>query len=427
MSAPPFVQFDQRSETSTRLHREPARPPLVKADPKGERRCKIWDISPTLHCSIIGTCLSAIELRQFFVKLGDADAKTATDHALHSLGVHSAGRHDLVGKLLHKMLDNRHETAIKRFAKASTSAEVRELWLAAFEQGAIPGGYWAVLTHPATDRPLIEEVFGQIHMLSHMVGSANRLDIARLKNLERDLGERDEKIARQETRLAAGAADRSELLRKIESLEAELRRRTAAEKTMAEMAEQLPAINADTASWLQRLDSEKARSTRLMSRLAEVEEELHGARKFAATIHKRSNQLERELAALETTLKIDDPNNGRSGTVEHDLDGLTLLYVGGRPGLLDQLKALCAKRGGSLLTHDGGIEENPAALPGLVSRADAALFPVDCVSHAAAGQIKKLCRESGKPFVPLRTASVASFVAAIAVGDLSHRSKLRAE
>lgn len=66
-----------------------------------------------------------------------------------------------------------------------------------------------------------------------------------------------------------------------------------------------------------------------------------------------------------------------------------------------------------LLAHDGGIEDNSSALPGLVSRAGAAFFPVDCVSHLAAGQIKKLCREIGKPFVPLRTASVASFMAAI--------------
>ena len=36
----------------------------------------------------------------------------------------------------------------------------------AFEQGNIPGGYWAVLTHPATDRPLVEDAFGQVHMLS---------------------------------------------------------------------------------------------------------------------------------------------------------------------------------------------------------------------------------------------------------------------
>jgi hypothetical protein len=35
---------------------------------------------------------------------------------MHSLGVRAAGQHDLLGKLLHKMLDRRHETVIKRFA-----------------------------------------------------------------------------------------------------------------------------------------------------------------------------------------------------------------------------------------------------------------------------------------------------------------------
>jgi hypothetical protein len=422
VSAPSFVQLDQRSGTSTLLHRERTNPPpLVAVDPKGNRRSKIWDISSSLHCSIIGTCLTAAELRQFFVKLGDTGAKAATDHALHSLGVRAAGQHDLLGKLLHKTLDSRHENVIKRFAKASTTAEVRALWLGAFEQGGIPGGYWAVLTHPATDRPLIEEVFGQVHMLSHMVGSSNRVDIARLRNLERELGERDGKIARQEARLAASGAERSELQRKVEHLEAELRRRAAAERTMAETT----ANSADTASLLQRLDSERAHAARLASRVTEIEQQLQGGRKFAAALHKQNNQLERELAALEAALKLDDAGFGASGAAENDLRGLTLLYVGGRPGLLDQLKALCAKRGGLLLSHDGGIEENPAALPGLVSRADAALFPVDCISHAAAGLVKKLCREIGRPFVPLRTASVASFVAALATGDLPQRSKLR--
>ena len=66
-----------------------------------------------------------------------------------------------------------------------------------------------------------------------------------------------------------------------------------------------------------------------------------------------------------------------------------------------------------LLSHDGGVEDSPTLLPGLVSQADVAFFPVDCVSHHAAGQVKRLCREAAKPFVPLRTSSLASFAAAV--------------
>jgi Uncharacterized protein conserved in bacteria (DUF2325) len=395
-----------------------APPPLVMTDAKG-RRSKIWDIAPTLHCSIIGTCLSAAELRQFFIKLGDAEARTASDHTLHSSGVRAAGQHDLVGKLLNKALDNRHEAAIRRFAKASNATQVRALWLEAFEQGGIPGAYWAVLTHPATDRPLVEEVFGQVHMLSHMVGSSNRIDITRLRTLERELSERDDKISRQEARLSESARERAELLRKVEGLEIEVRRREIAARTAAE----LTTGTLTESTLLQRLDAEKAHSSKLASRLAELEEEAKKAQKFAASLNKQNDQLQREVAALEAELKVDEADRPGLDT-ERDLDGLTMLYVGGRPGLIDQLKALAARRGGALISHDGGIEENLTALPGLVSRADAVFFPIDCISHSAVGQIKKYCRDGHKPFVPLRTASAASFISAISHRDVLQNNRL---
>jgi hypothetical protein len=387
-------------------------PPLVVPDAKG-RRSKLWDIAPSLRCSIIGTCLSAAELRQFFVKLGEPTAKTASDHTLHSFGVNAAGKHDLIGKLLNKALDNRHEAAIRRFSKASSSAQLRELWLEAFEQGGIPGGYWAVLTHPATDRPLVEEAFGQVHMLSHMVGSSSRIDIVRLRALERELGERDEKISRQEARLSESSRERSELLRKVESLETEVRRREIAERTTAELVSGA----ATTSTLLQRLDAEKAHSSQLAAQVAELEDQVKKAHKFAATLNRQNDQLQREVIALEAELKIDKADE--SGlSVEHNLHGVTVLYVGGRPGLIDQLKAIVARRGGAVLSHDGGIEEKLTALPGLISRADATCFPVDCISHAAVVQIKKCCRDGNKPFIPLRTASVASFISAIGNHDV---------
>jgi hypothetical protein len=393
-------------------------PPLVATDAKG-RRCKIWDIASSLHCSIIGTCLSAAELRQFFARLGDADARVASDNILHGRGVRSAGKHDLVGKLLNKMLDNRHEASIRRFAKASSAAQVRELWLEAFEQGNIPGGYWAVLTHPATDRPLVEDAFGQVHMLSHMVGSSNRIDITRLRTLERELGERDEKISRQEARLSENSRERAELLRKVEGLEMEVRRREAAERTAADLISGAVTVSA----LLQRLDAEKSRSSILAARVEELESEVEKARKFAAALNKQSDQLQREVVALESELRIDDSDEP-AAKVERDLCGVTVLYVGGRPGLIDQLKAVVTKRGGTFLSHDGGMEENLASLPGLISRADAAFFPMDCVSHSAVGHIKKCCRDGHKPFTPLRTASVASFIAAIGHSDISPSPQL---
>ena len=85
-----------------------------------------------------------------------------------------------------------------------------------------------------------------------------------------------------------------------------------------------------------------------------------------------------------------------------------LLYVGGRPQVIARLRPLIAAEGGELLHHDGGIEDRADVLAGLLSRADAALFPTDCVSHNAALVLKRLCRQTHKPLIPLRSSGLAS-------------------
>jgi hypothetical protein len=90
---------------------------------------------------------------------------------------------------------------------------------------------------------------------------------------------------------------------------------------------------------------------------------------------------------------------------------LTLLYVGGRQAQIGHLRAFAEGYGALFLHHDGGIEERSGLLQGLISRADAVLFPVDCISHAAMTLVKRTCRQSGKPFLPLRGAGLAPFCA----------------
>ena len=119
----------------------------------------------------------------------------ASDHDLHGQGVLLANLRDGRGKLLHKALDKRHRLAIGRFEKAKTTDEVRALWRHAVKQGDIPGGYWAALTHPATNDALIRDIFGEVHMLSHLVGAANRADIRRLSELEAENAALREKLA----------------------------------------------------------------------------------------------------------------------------------------------------------------------------------------------------------------------------------------
>jgi hypothetical protein len=116
--------------------------------------------------------------------------------------------------------------------------------------------------------------------------------------------------------------------------------------------------------------------------------------------------MERQVAAL-----LDGDN--REAAPDVDLAGATMLYVGGRANHLPRFKMLVEQAGGQLIHHDGGVEDASALLPGLVGRADVTLFPVDCISHNAMAQAKRVCQQLNKPFVPLRTSSLACLLSVL--------------
>ena len=366
-----------------------ARPP--------RQRSKLWEFGSNLHCSIIGTCLSTAELRQVFAKLGRKEAPGATDHDLHASAVLLASKHQDGAKLLHKALDRRHRVAISQFDKAKTVGEVRALWREASDRGDIPGAYWAALTHPACNEALLGEIFAEVHMLSHLVGAANRADIRRLRQLEDEIADLEARLTRKEEQLHAASTARDRALRELEN-------RVEPRPII------MPAPTDDgalVAELKARLARSEARRERVEIELADARADLSQEQDARQTAEQRNTELREELDAIEASLGDD-----REAAPSPQLD-LTLLYVGGKPARISHLRALAERAGATLLYHDGGIEERGGLLPGLVSRADAVLFPVDCISHAAALQLKRFCRQSGKTFLPLRGAGLAPFCAAL--------------
>jgi Uncharacterized protein conserved in bacteria (DUF2325) len=376
------------------------------------RRTKIWELSNHLHCSIVGTCLSTGELRQVLSKAGMA-ADGASDHDLHGQGVLLANLRDGRGKLLHKALDKRHRRVIGRFEKAKTIDEVRGLWREAVRQGDIPGAYWATLTHPATNDALIREIFGEVHMLSHLVGAANRADIRRLSELEAENATLREKLLRQQDHLRDGITARDARIRELGNL---LASRIVDQAQPENGASDQPALSELIASLERRLRSETNRRATVEERLARANAELGREREQRGALQRRERALSEELEAFEAGF-APQTEDGRTAAPS-SLAGFTLLYVGGRTDKLGHLRASSERLGARFLHHDGGVDDRSGLLGGLVSRADVVMFPVDCVSHEAVGTVKRLCRQMSKPFVPLRSTGMGSFLAALSRATL---------
>lgn len=381
-----------------------AQVPLVQ-ETGGRRR--IWELHNNFHCSVIGTCLTTGELRHTLGKLDIAGIEKETDHQLHGRAVTLATKRDLGSKVLQKALDKRHRTVINHFAKARTSDEVARMWEQAVRDGDIPGAYWAVLTHPETTEALVKTVFGEVHMLSHLVGAANRADIRRLREQEQRINALEEKARRQEHALQEANKSRVQLVRDLQV--SRLERAAQMEKCGDE-----PVEARENAVLVARLEQEGSKVARLEKRLDVMARELENERRQRGLAESRLQQRSMELDAAERAWSSAFPVLATGERRERgDLDGMTLLYVGGRPNQVAQMRQIAELWNVELLHHDGGVDERVGRLEGYLARAERTLFPVDCVSHNAIAVIKRMAQQSGRTFTPLRSSGLTTFVVAL--------------
>ena len=390
------------------------------------RRRLLWEIWDGYHCSICGTCLSFADLGRIAAKAGIQFDSDESEHGIHGHFVQIASKRGRLAKLTQKVLDRKYRNAVERFRRAKTEIQVGELWSRALAEGDVPGPYWALMTHPRSTPELMMRAFGEVHMLSHLAGATNRADIRRLRVLE---GERQELTAqldaarrrlsasevgsrrlaedhRAETRKLAKQLDAAQAAEmRLEQLEGRLREFENGE-TVRTLRTRNAALESDLEEATRRLRRETQRRTTLEHELSV----LQAAHEETSSTVRALNS---ECDALESMLEsgIDSANGGavESGRAV-DLCGRKVAYVGGRSGIVGHFRTLVERLNGHFIHHDGGIEDHEGQLGRILGQADVVLCPVDCVSHRACLRAKRFCKRTAKPFVPLRSAGLSSFV-----------------
>lgn len=395
-------------------------------------RRKIWELGD-MQCPVIGTCLTLAELRKLSRKIELILPPGVTDFEIHGKFVSLTKRESCASQIVNKALERKFARTIRRYAQARTPETLEALWKAALADGDIPGPFWAVLTHPEATTDLIASVFGEVHMLSHLVGSSSRADIRRLRLLE----EENETLRQA---LAKSRAARRDLEAELQARNARLEQDLAAARsecrTLTERLRHLESEGPESTSELRRgIDNLKrltaAQATLLAERSREIalrtsrEGELE--RRIAGLADERDSALaERESAErIISACFVADAGTGQaacldgctgdcpcqSATCPVDcprLSGKRILYIGGRNNLVRHYREIVERLGGEFEHHDGGLEETQTELYGKLARAEAVLCPVDCVSHEACMAVKRVCKRCMKPFLPLRSSGLST-------------------
>ena len=365
------------------------------------RRRKIWEVTGGWHCSVVGICLTLLDLRTLARKLSvKTKPDYSRDYQLHGFFAQEAGIYDKPGKLLNKLLDKRHAAAIRKTRSLKCENKLRNFWNSALETGDIPGPYWAILSHPYATQKLSESMFADVHMLSHLVGSSNRADIRRLQELNEGNSELSAKILKQQRhhsqRINAKDVEITNLREKLGLLAAMLK--DTPDRTSTQ---QLETSSSVLLQEIEHLRKQKASSRPIVMNLQHQNDQLTN---LVQSLHIENATLERTLQGSAATDDTECP---------FDLEGRCLLYVGGRISTVHRLKALVEEWNGHFIHHDGGLERSIDELARAILKVDAVIFPTDCVSHNAANKIKSLCQQTMKPFIPLRSSGIASFVSGV--------------
>lgn len=390
---------------------------------QGSRRRKLWEIAHKFHCPVIGVCFGVDELRGLMDKIihlpGDA-----SDFMLHTSAVSACEERSPLAELLQKNLEKRFQQTIRRFAAAKTSDALRALWQETVASGSeIPDVLWSAWTHPACDAQLEQEIYGDIHMIQHQIGTGARADLSTLKRMSADNSELRRQLDEARHALEAQRAEKAREVQLLDRRIAELRSELAGkEACTAHLTGQLEALRQsipelkERQALARRASDAEGRASAQAARNAELEEELQRHRDLA----RRAEETIRHLRATgdgpaNIPEELDDELPSR-------LSGKCILCVGGRSGSVDAYRQIVEQRGGRFLHHDGGLEESLHRIDAALSAADLVVCQAGCISHNAYWRVKEQCKRTGKQCLFLKGSGVSSFGKAVSTVGVSPAS-----
>ncbi|MCW8889697.1 MAG: DUF2325 domain-containing protein [Sedimenticola sp.] len=373
--------------------------------PKPTRRLKIREVEKSYHCAILGTCLTLHELKKIIRQAGILLEPRASDYDAHRALVSVAGQDGRSARLLTRLLDKKYQRTINLMMRLPDNQALQAAWQQAMKSGDIAGHFWALVSHPHISESLLDQIYGEVHMLSHLEGASNRADLKRLVTLEESITSLKADSIKQTHNHQSQINQKQRLIHQLEEQLLVHMGRQAPERPPAEVAlnEQLTALQRELAITTRQLDRTRRRLTTATQRAEQLSRELDSSNQKLQAVEAEQQAIESALQQmLGNTQATDSEPAG-------NLCGRQIVYVGGRTSLSPHFRALVEKLQGQFEHHDGGVEESRANLHCLLSKADMVFCPVDCISHDACLKVKRFCKQNAKTFIPLRSSGLSAF------------------
>jgi hypothetical protein len=396
---------------------------------RNNARKKIWEVSSNYYCSITGTCFSLEEARQILSKAGYDITGEVSDYSIHGTIISCLDSDNMVSKIVSKNLEIKYGRDISAATAITSETDLLSFWRESFSKGNIPGPYWAIMGHPCAGISLLNEAFGDVHMLSHLNASSRRGNIERITLLESEVEKLREEKSGYRCRIKTLEKDLNESRELLPLLKEREKELAAARKqidslhrgeTMIRLFDELYTVVNMYEAEKDGRERASAKTGRLEKGISELLEQNQLLEKENGELKMRlrseNEALRKEISLIEKEILSLEGNStdcsacGNEQCLCRSIQGKTILYVGGKTPVINQCRTLVEKKGGKFVHHDGGVEDNFSMLYSIIGQADVVVCPPDCISHNACRQVKRICGRSSKSLRLLRNSGVSSFL-----------------
>ena len=363
------------------------------------RRRRLWELSHTCHCPLIGVGLPLAYLRKLVGKMTGGTV-LHDDYEVHVGAVTESGTRNRLSEAMQKEFERRYAVVIQRYRAAKTTDQVAQLWRKAVTDGDVAGAFWAGLTHPRCGPELEEQMCRDLHMVQHQAGACARVDLNKFNGLVDDNARLQRELSKLQQRCNTLLQEKSA---DAERHEAQLMQASSVaigkdnviDGLRAEL-EQLQTAIPDLASRLrlgQRLEQMDQRERDLRTQIVELRQAAVRPAEPLPVPAKTEPATPVAVQPMKMPIRLLDQS---------------VLCVGGRSGNVATYRALIERVGAQFSHHDGGLEDNANMLDSSLAAADLVICQTGCISHSAYWRVKDYCKRTGKRCVFIDNPSISS-------------------
>ncbi|MCD6224985.1 MAG: DUF2325 domain-containing protein [Deltaproteobacteria bacterium] len=377
---------------------------------------RIWEIQNNFKCPVIGSCLTIDEQRRILKKTGHK-IKKMKSHEIHRAVMWHINDENPVSIKTERYLNHKYRKVISEFGSMEQESFFAQ-WKKGFRNGKMDGLFYMAAIRNDLPEELIEEIFGDTHMLCH----ANLEEVMKSRralSMQENAAQKLARMLQQERGRAGGlkqnCAITAKALKNAEDRLQKIKKFQAVDKTCDEVLK----LKTEKFQLKDEITSYKERDSKQNAAMQIMQSEKRYLKTELLNLQSTNQQLAEEVSGLISKLTsfVEKEDQCRDKCARYQLCSKRILIVGGITKIKHLYKQLVESSGGEFDYHDGYMNNGKINIEARVMRADLVICPVNCNSHTACERVKKLCRKFGRPVKMLSNSSLSSISDALLQGS----------